>query len=64
MNNSFMSPLPTFTLESLVTDGQWAAAQNSRRKKSGNKADAEKKNELDSAQPSKTSSESFDSGAF
>ena len=33
MSNSFMSPLPTFTLESLVTNGQWTAAQNSSRKK-------------------------------
>ena len=23
MNNNFMSPLPTFTLESLVTNAQW-----------------------------------------
>lgn len=28
MSNSFMSPLPTFTLQSLVTNGQWTAAQN------------------------------------
>ena len=33
MSNSFMSPLPTFTLESLVTNGQWTAAQNNARKK-------------------------------
>jgi len=33
MSNSFMSPLPPFTLESLVTNGQWTAAQNNGRKK-------------------------------
>jgi squalene cyclase len=55
MNNSFLSPLPTFTLESLVTNGQWAAAQNIRAKKTSEKASAGKKNELNSAQSSKTS---------
>jgi len=35
MSNSFMSPLPTFTLESLVASGQWTAAQNGDRKKKG-----------------------------
>jgi hypothetical protein len=59
MNNSFMSPLPTFTLESLVTNGQWAAAQNSRRKKAAEKADAGKKNDLNPAQPSKTSKPAY-----
>ena len=33
MSNSFMAPLSTFTLESLVTNGQWTAAQNNSRKK-------------------------------
>ena len=33
MSNSFMAPLSTFTLESLVTNGQWTAAQNNIRKK-------------------------------
>ena len=33
MSNSFMSPLPTFTLESLVANGQWTAAQVNRGKK-------------------------------
>lgn len=33
MSNNFMSSLPVFTLESLVTNGQWAAAQSPRRKK-------------------------------
>jgi hypothetical protein len=44
MSNSFMSPLPTFTLESLVTDGRWAAAQNDSRKKAGTKNLSNKKN--------------------
>jgi hypothetical protein len=35
MSNSFISPLSTFTLESLVTNGQWTAAQNNSRKKAG-----------------------------
>lgn len=39
MNNNMMSPLPTFTLESLVTNGQWTAAQNNNRKKLGKAAD-------------------------
>lgn len=43
MNNSFMSPLPTFTLESLVANGRWTAAQNASRKKAGLKASPEKK---------------------
>ena len=43
MSNSFMSPLPTFTLESLVTDGRWTAAQNNSRKKAGVKNDPSKK---------------------
>lgn len=32
MSNRFMSPVAPFTLESLVARGQWAAAQNSRKK--------------------------------
>lgn len=44
MSNSFMSPLPTFTLESLVTNGQWTAAQNTARKKADPKPRLEKKN--------------------
>jgi hypothetical protein len=59
MNNSFMSPLPTFTLESLVTNGQWAAVQNFRRKKAGEKADAGKKIELNPSQSNKTSKPSL-----
>jgi hypothetical protein len=43
MSNSFMSPLPPFTLESLVTNGQWTAAQNNARKKNGAKPESHKK---------------------
>jgi hypothetical protein len=43
MSNNFMSPLPTFTLESLVTDGRWTAAQNDSRKKAGMKNPSNKK---------------------
>jgi hypothetical protein len=43
MSNSFMSPLPPFTLESLVTNGQWTAAQNSVRKKDDAKPGSPKK---------------------
>jgi hypothetical protein len=43
MSNSFMSPLPPFTLESLVTNGQWTAAQNNARKKDGAKPGSQKK---------------------
>ncbi|HYP08375.1 MAG TPA: hypothetical protein VER03_19230 [Bryobacteraceae bacterium] len=43
MSNSFMSPLPTFTLDSLVTDGQWTAAQNNSRKKGESKTRVDKK---------------------
>jgi len=49
MNNSFMSPLPTFTLESLVTNAQWAAAQP--KKKS--KASLRKKDNHNSTLPNK-----------
>ena len=42
MSNSFMAPLSTFTLESLVTNGQWTAAQNNSRKKA-NKSNVQKK---------------------
>ena len=39
MSQSFMSPLQTFTLESLVALEQWAAIQaSSRRKTGGNRA--------------------------
>lgn len=44
MSNNFMSALPTFTLESLVTNGQWTAAQNTARKKTDPKSSLEKKN--------------------
>ena len=37
MSNSLISPLQTFTLESLVTNGQWNAAQNNGRKKNTQK---------------------------
>ena len=41
MSQSFMSPLQTFTLESLVALEQWAAVQaSSRRKTGGNRAKA------------------------
>ena len=33
MTNNFMSPLPTFTLESLVTSAQWVAAQTKKKDK-------------------------------
>ena len=32
MSNSFMPPLSTFTLESLVAEGRWTAAQASRKR--------------------------------
>ena len=35
MSQSFMSPLQTFTLESLVALEQWSAIQASNRRKSG-----------------------------
>ena len=35
MSQSFMSPLQTFTLESLVALEQWAAVQASSRRKTG-----------------------------
>ena len=41
MSQSFMSPLQTFTLESLVALEQWTAVQaSSRRKTGGNRAKA------------------------
>ena len=54
MSNSFMSPLPTFTLESLVTNGQWAAAQSTSRKKNGAKINVEKKNQQNAAPTEKS----------
>ena len=54
MSNSFMSPLPTFTLESLVTNGQWAAAQSTNRKKNGAKIGVEKKNPQNAAPTEKS----------
>jgi hypothetical protein len=54
MSNHLMSPLPTFTLESLVTDGQWTAAQNNSRKKADAKA-SEKKRPGGSDQSTKAS---------
>ena len=44
MSNSLISPLQTFTLESLVTNGQWNAAQNNGRKKNTQKLADPKKN--------------------
>ena len=38
MSQSFMSPLQTFTLESLVALEQWAAVQASSRRKTGTRA--------------------------
>jgi hypothetical protein len=55
MSNSFMSPLPTFTLESLVTNGQWAAMQNFRRKKNAGKMREDKPKSGNSAPTSKAS---------
>jgi len=52
--SNFMSPLPTFTLESLVTEGQWTAAQNSKRKKTDAKAGSEKQSQPNSDESSKT----------
>jgi len=49
MSNSFMSPLPTFTLESLITDGQWEAAQSGGPKKAVVKNGLNKRNETASA---------------
>lgn len=42
MTHNFLSPLPTFTLESLVTTGQWRDVQSSTRKKAHSKVDSEK----------------------
>ncbi len=53
MSNSFMSPLPTFTLESLVTSGRWTAAQTNARKKAGVKTSDPKKGQQDSAPSNK-----------
>ena len=53
MSNSFMSPLPTFTLESLITDGQWVAAQNTSPKKAGVKNGPEKKSQQNAAETEK-----------
>lgn len=55
MSNSFMSPLPPFTLESLVTNGQWTAAQNNNRKKTGAKNGLGKKTQEDSSRAGKVS---------
>jgi hypothetical protein len=33
MASNFMSPLPVFTLESLIAQGQWSAAQSQTRRK-------------------------------
>ena len=54
MSNSFMSPLPTFTLESLVTDGRWTAAQNNSRKKADTKTVSDKKTPRASARSNKS----------
>lgn len=54
MSNSFMSPLPTFTLESLVTNGQWTAAQNNSRKKAAAKSGLEKKSQLNPSRVNKS----------
>jgi hypothetical protein len=48
-----MSPLPTFTLEALVTDGRWTAAQNTSRKKAGLKI-GEKKTPQSSTRSTKS----------
>jgi len=55
MSNSFMSPLPTFTLESLVANGQWAAAQGNARKKTGSKTSADKKGQQNTNPAGKSS---------
>jgi hypothetical protein len=52
--SNFMSPLPTFTLESLVTDGQWTAAQNTNRKKTEAKPGPETQNKRNAEDTSKT----------
>ena len=41
MSQSFMSPLQTFTLESLVALEQWAAVQASSRRKTGTRVKTE-----------------------
>lgn len=55
MSNHMMSPLPTFTLESLVNDARWTAAQNNGRRKAINKTNSSKKNEGESQRPDKQS---------
>ena len=35
MSNSFMSPLPTFTLESLVANGQWTGRTDQQPQEAG-----------------------------
>jgi len=54
MSNSFMSPLRTFTLESLVTDGRWTAAQNDNRKKTESKNLSPKKAQRTAARSEKS----------
>jgi hypothetical protein len=54
MSNSFMSPLPTFTLESLVASGQWTAAQVNRGKKPAVKNNPDKKSQPTSAPTEKS----------
>ena len=54
MSNSFMSPLPTFTLESLVANGQWTAAQVNRGKKPAVKSNSDKKSQPTSAPTEKS----------
>jgi hypothetical protein len=54
MSNSFISPLPTFTLESLVANGQWTAAQINNGKKAGVKTSYSKKSQEDSARTKKS----------
>jgi hypothetical protein len=49
MSNSFMSELPTFTLESLVTEGQWTAAQTNVRKKTVSKITLDEKTQESAA---------------
>ena len=49
-----MSPLPTFTLESLVANGQWTAAQANNGKKIAVKSSSSKKSQQTAAPTEKS----------
>lgn len=54
MSHSFLSPLPIFTLESLVTNGQWNAVQTNDRKKSSSARSDMDKSKQNAARTEKT----------